>query len=142
MANRKTELLRLEGGRGVFVAREEMLKARPTDHGPSVVRIVHETESVRCLCVEIHGTVPLHYHPDGTHRNYILQGRLRFTIGGETREVGPGDFLMIPRGVPHKVELIGDAPASLATVDTPPIDVTRSVWLEDPSEDRDRKAAS
>ena len=129
-------------GRGVFVDRDEMREAPPIDHGPSVVRVIHETDSVRCLCVDIHGTVPLHYHPDGTHRNYVLKGRLRFTIGGETREVGPGDFLMIPMGVPHKVELVGDSPASLATVDTPPIDVSRCVWLEDPPEEPTRKVAS
>ena len=62
---------------GVFVGRDEMRQAPPTDHGPSVVRVVHETDSVRCLSVDIHGTVPLHYHPDGTHRNYVLEGRLR-----------------------------------------------------------------
>jgi quercetin dioxygenase-like cupin family protein len=132
MADKTTRIHRLEEGRGFFAPREEVAKARPTDHGPSVVRVVHETECVRCLSVEICGTVPLHYHPDGTHRNYVISGRLRFTIGAETREVGPGDFLLVPRGVPHKVELAGEGPASLATVDTPPIDVTKSVWLEDP----------
>ena len=32
----------------------------------------------------------------------ILAGRSRFTAGDETRDVGPGDTLHVPAGVPHR----------------------------------------
>jgi mannose-6-phosphate isomerase-like protein (cupin superfamily) len=32
----------------------------------------------------------------------ILAGRSRFTAGDETREVGPGDTIHVPAGVPHR----------------------------------------
>ena len=34
----------------------------------------------------------------------ILKGRLTFTIGGETRELGPGDTYEIPANVPHEAK--------------------------------------
>ncbi len=42
----------------------------------------------------------VHSHPH-TQVTYIVSGRYRFTIGEETREVGPGDTLLKENGVPH-----------------------------------------
>ena len=36
-----------------------------------------------------------------TQITYIVSGRYRFTIGDETREVGPGDTLLKQNGVMH-----------------------------------------
>jgi mannose-6-phosphate isomerase-like protein (cupin superfamily) len=33
----------------------------------------------------------------------VLSGRLDFTLGEETREIGPGDTVVIPGGMPHGV---------------------------------------
>ena len=43
---------------------------------------------------------PPHSHPH-TQITYIVSGRYRFTIGDETREVGPGDTLLKQNGVMH-----------------------------------------
>jgi quercetin dioxygenase-like cupin family protein len=45
--------------------------------------------------------VPEHSHPN-EQLGFILQGKLRFTIGGETRELGPGDTYCIPADLPHQ----------------------------------------
>lgn len=42
----------------------------------------------------------LHSHPH-TQITYIVSGRFRFTIGEETRDVGPGDTLLKENGVVH-----------------------------------------
>lgn len=39
---------------------------------------------------------------------YILSGRVRFTIGEEVVEVGPGEMVRIPPGIVHCGEPIGD----------------------------------
>ena len=56
------------------------------------------------MCVENHfekGAIgALHYHPH-TQITYVVSGRFRFTIGDETREVGPGDTLLKQDGVMH-----------------------------------------
>ena len=40
------------------------------------------------------------------YTSYIVSGRYRFTIGDETREVGPGDTLLKQNGVMHGLSLI------------------------------------
>ena len=39
---------------------------------------------------------------------YVLSGRLRFALGDEEREVGPGESLLIAGDVPHEVEALED----------------------------------
>jgi len=40
---------------------------------------------------------PPHTHP-GTESVYVLEGRVRYNIGGDTCDGGPGAFFHIPRG--------------------------------------------
>lgn len=42
----------------------------------------------------------LHDHPH-VQSTYVKAGRFRFTLGDETREVGPGDSFVIPSGLRH-----------------------------------------
>lgn len=46
------------------------------------------------------GGMPLHTNRV-EHEQYVLAGRARLTLGDEVREVGPGDVLYIPAGLPH-----------------------------------------
>lgn len=41
---------------------------------------------------------------------YIVQGRIRFTIGDEVVEAGPGSVIRIPPDVEHCGEPLGDEP--------------------------------
>jgi quercetin dioxygenase-like cupin family protein len=49
----------------------------------------------------------------------MLSGRARFTVGGEETEVGPGDVLLIPAGVEHWAQTLGDEPALDLSVFSP-----------------------
>lgn len=54
------------------------------------------------------GTVlPEHQHPH-EQTSTILEGRFKFTVGGETRELGPGEVAVIPGNVPHSGEALTD----------------------------------
>jgi quercetin dioxygenase-like cupin family protein len=59
-----------------------------------------------------------HSHP---HEQivYILEGRLRFVVGEEETEVGPGDMLVVPPGIEHFAETIGSEPAIDLSVFSP-----------------------
>ncbi len=50
---------------------------------------------------------PLHRH---TYEELFVvhEGRGAYTIGETTVEAGPGDLVLIPAGVPHKLRNIGD----------------------------------
>jgi quercetin dioxygenase-like cupin family protein len=54
------------------------------------------------------GGMPLHTNTV-EHEQYVLKGRARVTIGGETHEVAAGNVLFIPPGVPHAYSVL-DAP--------------------------------
>ncbi len=43
----------------------------------------------------------LHLHRSDDEAWIVLDGRLRFQVGDEQREVGPGDSLLVTRGTPH-----------------------------------------
>jgi mannose-6-phosphate isomerase-like protein (cupin superfamily) len=44
---------------------------------------------------------PLHVHHRDDEAWYVLEGTLRFVIGDEEFEAGPGTAVLAPRGVPH-----------------------------------------
>ena len=75
----------------------------PQPAGEGVTRRVL-AYSGQLMCVENQfrkGAVgALHSHPH-TQITYVVSGRFSFTIGGETREVGPGDTLLKTDGVVH-----------------------------------------
>src|SRR5438034_10451779 len=48
------------------------------------------------------GSVPQHSHPN-EQMGIVIAGRMVFTIGGESRTLGPGDLYRIPGGVSHGV---------------------------------------
>ena len=55
--------------------------------------------------------VPMHQH---VHEQfaYVLQGRVKFTLGGadgETMTLGPGEVLHLPSELPHSAEALEDS---------------------------------
>lgn len=52
--------------------------------------------------------VPRHEHENEQVAN-VVEGRLRFVVGDEEIEVGAGESLAIPSGVPHEVVALEDA---------------------------------
>jgi quercetin dioxygenase-like cupin family protein len=57
--------------------------------------------------------VPAHFHPAQEERFAVLEGRLRFKVGGRKLIAGPGDELAVPPGVKHSFKNIGDSEARL-----------------------------
>ncbi len=48
-----------------------------------------------------------HSHPRSEEIYYILRGRGRMTLGGKSREVAPGDGILIPPGTRHTIRNLG-----------------------------------
>ncbi|MET9425503.1 MULTISPECIES: cupin domain-containing protein [unclassified Streptomyces] len=55
------------------------------------------------MTVPVGGGPPPHAHP-GTESVYVIEGTLRYHIGGETVEGGPGSFFHIPEGTLERFE--------------------------------------
>ena len=78
---------------------------------PGVTRRVFSGENATLAFTTLepgHAAVP-HAHP---HEQivYVLGGTMRFFVGDEEVTVGPGDMLVVPPGVEHYAESVGDEP--------------------------------
>jgi unsaturated pyranuronate lyase len=51
--------------------------------------------------------VPMHVH-DSEQMTYVLQGALKFLVGGDEITVREGEVLLIPSGVAHQAEALED----------------------------------
>ena len=49
-----------------------------------------------------------HYHKLSEEFYYLLDGEGTMEIDGETREVGPGDAILIPAGAWHRIQARGE----------------------------------
>ena len=62
--------------------------------------------------LEPRSVVAEHAHPH-EQVGMVLKGRLVFTIGDETKTLGPGEMYRIPGGVKHKVVTLEEAAQAL-----------------------------
>lgn len=60
-----------------------------------------------------------HLHRAHEESWYVLEGELEFTSGTHMTRVGPGDWVLVPIGVPHTFGNAGDVPARFLTVMRP-----------------------
>jgi quercetin dioxygenase-like cupin family protein len=71
-----------------------------------------EKMMVSIVNLEPHSVVEEHSHPH-EQVGMLLFGRVRFFIGDEEKELGPGDVWCIPGGVKHKVITLDEASAAI-----------------------------
>jgi mannose-6-phosphate isomerase-like protein (cupin superfamily) len=74
------------------------------------------------------GTGPrLHTHPYG-ETWVVVEGRIGFSDGRETREAGPGDVVYVAPDEPHKFTVLGDQRIKMICIHQSEEFITR--WLE------------
>jgi unsaturated pyranuronate lyase len=66
-----------------------------------------EQATLAVIELEPDAVVPEHRHPN-EQLGVLVSGSLTFTIGGETRELGPGGMWCIPGEAPHDVRAGSD----------------------------------
>jgi mannose-6-phosphate isomerase-like protein (cupin superfamily) len=62
---------------------------------------------------------PLHVHEKLHDMFYVLEGTLNVRIGDEEFEGGPGTFVCVPPGTPHKFSNQSDKPVRFLNFNTP-----------------------
>jgi quercetin dioxygenase-like cupin family protein len=60
---------------------------------------------IECIAPAGHGS-PLHVHHREDEWFYVLEGALRFQVGGEVIDAPAGSFVFGPRDVPHTFEVV------------------------------------
>jgi quercetin dioxygenase-like cupin family protein len=92
-----------------------------TSDRPGVERRVFSGEGATVAFTTLapgHSPFP-HSHP---HEQivYMISGRARFFVGDEETILEPGDMVVVPPGVEHHAQTLGDEPALDLSVFTPP----------------------
>lgn len=62
---------------------------------------------------------PLHRHRLEDEAFYVLSGRARFLCADEQIDAGPGDFVLLPVGVPHAFVVGAEEPLRVLQITTP-----------------------
>ena len=86
--------------------------------------IAGEREMLAQIYLKRGALVPMHSH-ESEQMTYILQGSLRFLVGGEEIVVGEGEVLHIPAWTPHQAEALED------TFELDVFSPIRREWLTD-----------
>ena len=116
-----------------FIRMEDVTPYSPANHeGTNNYRVISdETVGAKNLEVLIgviqknQGALP-HAHPTLEQVCYLMEGTAVAEVGGEKREMKPGDFCFFPAGENHIFTAISDTPVKLMVIYSPP-------YGEDPS---------
>lgn len=82
----------------LYLAQPQTILAHSTDTGGAFAVV----EEVMRAGME----PPLHTHTCEDEAFYVLEGQLDFQIGDEQHHATPGDFVYLPRGLPHTFKVI------------------------------------
>ena len=66
------------------------------------------------------GSTQRHYHRISEELYFILEGKGTMEIDGESKKVGPGDAILIPRQAWHQITSSEDSPLRLLCCCAPP----------------------
>ena len=69
--------------------------------------VAGEREMLAQIYLKRGALVPIHSH-ESEQMTYVLQGSLKFLVGGEEIIVREGEVLHIPSGTPHQAEALED----------------------------------
>jgi quercetin dioxygenase-like cupin family protein len=119
-------------GTATIIHRDDVVKNRSTTN-TAAMRLwpLYATAEARMNYVEVAGRSGLHFHPDADHKLYVLEGSVVVVAGTNSLTAGPGDFIIIPRGVRHCYDVPAKGGrALLLTFDAPPYDPRKIVNLE------------
>ena len=110
-----------------FIGHDDVPSYHPANHTGTTNRRLIGRENVGARNVEVvHGTIEPgqgalpHAHPGIEQVCYMLEGRAIAEVDGVRREVGPGDTCYFPADTRHIFQVIGDKPAKLLVIYSPP----------------------
>ncbi len=98
----------------LFVKRDKAEKLEPSDTSVSRVMLTADQTNGRYSIVdEIFKPgmkAPSHKHAYHSETFMVIAGKMKWTVGGETDIIGPGDLVYIPPDTSHATEVVGEEP--------------------------------
>jgi mannose-6-phosphate isomerase-like protein (cupin superfamily) len=97
---------------------DEVLRANPPGDKPVQFTPVAQISNLGMLVGPVK-KIRLHTHEQEDHIVYVVRGRAKARLDEQTREVGPGDVITLPKRVPHSFEQVGSEPFVILVNATP-----------------------
>lgn len=119
-----------------YVVRQDSVPPySPENHEDTVNRRLIGRENVGARQLEVvlgvvakGGGALKHSHPGIEQVCYVLEGRARVEVGDDYKdEVGPGEAVFFPAGVPHVFTTISEVPVKVLVIYAPPYAETGAV---------------
>lgn len=120
-------MARQNSPRNYFVNQRSVAPYHPANHtgttnyrliGPDTVG-ANRVEVVLGVIEKGQGALP-HSHPGIEQVCYMLEGRARAEVDGQTRELGPGDCCFFPADMRHTFTVTSDTPVKVLVIYSPP----------------------
>jgi mannose-6-phosphate isomerase-like protein (cupin superfamily) len=93
--------------------------------------VVEKSADFGVVLIEVLGTIPLHMHPDGNRRMFLIEGEMKMLGGDHEMSMKPGDYMYLPRNHRHKVWLAPNSKHALfLLVDNPPTSTSNVIWID------------
>ena len=71
-------------------------------------KIVGELNDTYVKVVKLRGEFVWHHHAGEDELFFVVEGRLRMQLRDGNRDLGPGEFIIVPRGVEHCPKALTD----------------------------------
>jgi mannose-6-phosphate isomerase-like protein (cupin superfamily) len=88
----------------------------------TVKATTESTGGAYSLCYQISppgSATPYHLHHSEDEAFYMLEGESTFVCDGKKTVAGPGDYLFLPRGIPHGIRVSGSTPTRMLILAMP-----------------------
>ena len=113
--------------RTYFIRSEDVPAYSPGNHVGTTNRRLIGPETVGATHLEVTlgtlskgGAALPHSHPGMEQVCYMLSGRARAEVGGQVREIGPGECCFFPAGEEHLFAAVSDEPVRVLVIYSPP----------------------
>ena len=90
-----------------------------------------EIHSVAIATLAVGKASLMHYHPVAEESYYILNGHAKMVLGEEEAELEPGQIVLIPPGINHKIYNTGKETLEFLVVCVPAWEPGNTVFLEE-----------
>ncbi|MEP9377675.1 cupin domain-containing protein [Aquabacter sp. CN5-332] len=88
-----------------FYSIDDMERTEDT-FGPSKRMVAGELIKIGIVAYEIGEGPDPHFHPNEEQFILMLKGKVNFVLGDETKLIGSGDLVHIPRGTEHGLKVV------------------------------------
>ena len=75
-------------------------------------------------------TVREHHHAEHTEVVYVFEGEGLMTLGEQEQKIGPGDYVFVPKGTLHSVQVLSEEPMKVMSIQTPQFDGSDRIFSD------------